>query len=119
MTHGCTDCGYSYMGKCEVYEDGTCKRDRAEAYTEVEASTGGNGMTELKKCPFCGGKVTIALYDNWWSIIASGNEPKLSCRCRLFMESDLFHDEDEKQRQKKKLIERWNNRVSEAEGATE
>jgi len=39
MTHGCTDCGYSYMAKCEVYEDGTCKRDRAEAYTEVEAST--------------------------------------------------------------------------------
>lgn len=36
MTHGCTDCGYSYMDKCEVYEDGTCKRDRAEAYTEVE-----------------------------------------------------------------------------------
>lgn len=39
MTHGCTDCGYDYMGKCEVYADGTCKRDRAEAYTDVEAST--------------------------------------------------------------------------------
>lgn len=38
MTHGCTDCGYSYMDECEVYEDGTCKRDRAEAYTEVEAN---------------------------------------------------------------------------------
>ena len=30
MTHGCTDCGYGYMDECEVYEDGTCKRDRAE-----------------------------------------------------------------------------------------
>ena len=42
MTHGCTDCGYGYMDECEVYDDGTCKRDRAEAYTEVvEASTDG------------------------------------------------------------------------------
>ena len=45
MTHGCTDCGYDYMDKCEVYDDGTCKRDRAEAYKEAEASTGGNRMT--------------------------------------------------------------------------
>lgn len=34
MTHGCTDCGYAYIDECEVYEDGTCRRDRAEAYTE-------------------------------------------------------------------------------------
>ena len=39
MTHGCTDCGYDYMGKCEVYEDGTCKRDRAEANTEEKRMT--------------------------------------------------------------------------------
>ena len=38
MTHGCTDCGFGYMDECEVYEDGTCKRDRAEAYTEREES---------------------------------------------------------------------------------
>ena len=73
------------------------------------------GMTGLKPCPFCGGAVTVARYDNWWSIIASGNDPKLSCRCRLFMESELFHDEESKQETKEKLIERWNRRVSEAE----
>ena len=39
MTHGCTDCGYDYMGKCVVYEDGTCKRDRAEANTEEKRMT--------------------------------------------------------------------------------
>ena len=72
-------------------------------------------MTELKPCPFCGGKVTIAIYDNWWSIITAGTDPKLSCRCRLFMESDQFHDEFGKQMQKEKLIKKWNNRVSEAE----
>ena len=67
-------------------------------------------MTELKPCPFCGGKVTIASYGNYWSIIASGNEPNVSCGCRLFMESELFHDEEGKQRQKEKLIEKWNTR---------
>ena len=72
-------------------------------------------MTELKPCPFCGGKVTIADYDYCWSIIASGNEPNVSCGCRLFMESEIFHDEFGKQMQKEKLIKKWNRRVSEAE----
>ena len=39
MTHGCTDCGYDYMGKCVVYEDGTCRRDRTEANTEEKRMT--------------------------------------------------------------------------------
>ena len=39
MTHGCTDCGYDYMGKCVVYKDGTCKRDRAEANTKEKRMT--------------------------------------------------------------------------------
>ena len=39
MTHGCSDCGYGYIGRCEVYEDGTCKRDRAENYTEEKRMT--------------------------------------------------------------------------------
>ena len=30
MTRGCTDCGYFYIDECEVYEDGTCRRDRDE-----------------------------------------------------------------------------------------
>lgn len=74
-------------------------------------------MTELKPCPFCGGKVTIADYDYCWSIIASGNEPNVSCGCRLFMESESFAKNDilAKQRAKEKLIKKWNRRVSEAE----
>lgn len=69
-------------------------------------------MTELKPCPFCGGKVTIASYGNYLSIIASGNEPNVSCGCRLFMESELFDENDilAKQREKEKLIEKWNKR---------
>jgi len=72
-------------------------------------------MTELKECPFCGGKVTIASYGNYWSIIASGNEPNVSCGCRLFMESELFDENDilAKQRAKDKLIEKWNTRKEE------
>ncbi len=78
-------------------------------------------MTELKPCPFCGGKVTIASYGNYWSIIASGNEPNVSCGCRLFMESELFDENDiwAKQRAKEKLIEKWNTRKENEDGHTD
>ena len=68
-------------------------------------------MTKLKPCPFCGGEVTVARYDNWWSVIAKGTDPKTSCRCRVFMESELFHNDAEKERAKENLIETWNTRV--------
>ena len=112
MTHGCTDCGYDYMGKCEVYEDGTCKRDRAEAYTEVEASTGGNRMTELKSCPFCGGEARINDMGNCWMI---SRAYRSSCVCRIFMESEQFSDADSRKTTKDNLIKRWNNRLNEAQ----
>ena len=66
-------------------------------------------MTELKPCPFCGGEVRINDMGNYWVILRTSRS---SCVCRIFMESDQFHDKDGKQRQKEKLIEKWNNRPS-------
>ena len=43
-------------------------------------------MDELKTCPFCGGKVTIALKGNkyeQWFITRGFGENK--CTCRVFM----------------------------------
>lgn len=34
MSNGCTDCGWFYLGLCETYEDGTCKRDHELDDTE-------------------------------------------------------------------------------------
>lgn len=69
-------------------------------------------MTELKLCPFCGKAVTIADYGSYLCIIAKGTDPKTSCRCRLFMESEQFSADDEEARQRAKLnlVEKWNRR---------
>ena len=69
-------------------------------------------MTELKPCPFCGGAVTIADYGDYLSIIAKGTDPKVSCRCRLFMESEQFAEDDAeaRKRTKESLVEKWNRR---------
>ena len=62
-------------------------------------------MTELKPCPFCGGEVRINDMGNYWVILRTSRS---SCVCRIFMESDQFHDKDGKQRQKEKLRNgRW------------
>lgn len=70
-------------------------------------------MTGLKPCPFCGGKVTIADMGYGWMVTrGTDNNP---CRCRVFMESELYFDDESKQRTWKNLIMAWNRRVSEAE----
>ena len=71
-------------------------------------------MTELKRCPFCGGAVTIANYGAYLSIISKGTDPKVSCRCRLFMESEQFAEDDAeaRKRTKESLVEKWNRRAN-------
>ena len=75
-------------------------------------------MDQLKHCPFCGGKVSIALtgggsppyYAECWSI--HGGPEKDDCKCRLFMESNLFWpEESDGAKEKEELIQKWNRRV--------
>ena len=76
-------------------------------------------MTELKKCPFCGGEVCIELGHNendenpmlLWRI-RSTNEYG-GCVCRdIFIESYQFEEYEESQKEdaKERLIEMWNTR---------
>lgn len=76
-------------------------------------------MSDLKPCPFCGGKVSIGLtvdktYPDWansWYI--HGGPLEGDCSCRLFMESNWFWpEESDGAKEKEKLIERWNGRIN-------
>ncbi len=75
-------------------------------------------MTELKRCPFCGGEVSIAESGDHltsWMFITRGNG-KNECKCRVFMESktyDFDSSESEKVKIKADLIEAWNKRYKE------
>lgn len=81
-----------------------------------ECKKGKRKMAELKPCPFCGGRVSIAkMGDNgntWWFVTRGYDEDR--CTCRLFMESeDFFYDapEEEQSARKAELIEAWNRRA--------
>ncbi len=70
----------------------------------------------LKSCPFCGREVSIAEMGNkekhWYCITRGTGEN--SCKCRLFMESEQFYDDDPKMAKddiKKFLIVAWNRRT--------
>lgn len=73
-------------------------------------------MSELKllPCPFCGGEVEIALTGNkgeqWFVTRGLG---KNKCTCRVFMESNMFSadDSDAKEKERDKLIAKWNTRT--------
>lgn len=71
---------------------------------------------ELKLCPFCGGEVFVALGGNdieQWYFITRGNGEN-RCNCRLFMESEKFYKDDNKEtkiKAKRDLINRWNRRI--------
>ncbi len=75
-------------------------------------------MTELKRCPFCGGEVTIAESGDHltsWMFITRGNG-KNRCKCRVFMESKPYgfdYSAADKEKVKKDLIEAWNSRYKE------
>lgn len=75
-------------------------------------------MTELKKCPFCGGEVAIAetSHDSeLWMFVTRGHGDN-KCKCRIFMESRTYtldSSESERQKIKKALIEAWNKRYKE------
>lgn len=71
---------------------------------------------QLRVCPFCGGEVSIALggddTEQWYFITRGNGENK--CHCRLFMESEKFYKDDDKEKKmkaKSDLIKRWNRRV--------
>ena len=75
-------------------------------------------MTELKRCPFCGGEVAIAETETgerrWMFILGAHGENK--CSCRIFMESeDYWFDCSKKDKEKIKadLIKAWNKRYKE------
>jgi len=72
----------------------------------------------LRNCPFCGGEVFIALtsggtpgnYVELWQI--HGGPIEGQCKCRLFMESNIFWpDESDGAKEKEELIQKWNRRT--------
>ena len=67
-------------------------------------------MTKLKPCPFCGKEVSIADMGGFWTV-TRGTEESTSCQCRVFMESDLYHDMESKKKTKDNLIKSWNRRA--------
>ena len=77
-------------------------------------------MAELKRCPFCGGEVSIAKTSDdfgegllWWYV--TRGHGKNSCECRVFMESEQFHYRapiEEKLKAKDELIVAWNRRAN-------
>lgn len=76
-------------------------------------------MHELKPCPFCNKEVSLALFgakDSLCYMITRGTTGENACKCRIFMESDLFSEDasvEEKQSIKFRLIKAWNTRKGE------
>lgn len=70
----------------------------------------------LKPCPFCGGKVTIAEMGNneYGLYIVTRGLYDDKCTCRVFMESEKLEKSDTEERKtriKEDLIEKWNKRI--------
>ena len=73
-------------------------------------------MSELKTCPFCSGEVKMALCGDpeegfYWMITRGISDN--ACTCRVFMESQLFDDDEHGEFEKKQLIKAWNRRAGE------
>ena len=73
---------------------------------------------QLKPCPFCNKEVSLALFgtkDQLYYGITRGIGEN-ACKCRIFMESDLFSEYasiEEKKSIKLRLIKAWNTRKGE------
>lgn len=77
-------------------------------------------IPELKPCPFCGGKVVIAVTEyrgtrsSFITRAFSGN----GCTCRVFMESEEYYVDDDQERideVNRNLVKAWNRRVGDAD----
>lgn len=71
----------------------------------------------LKRCPFCGGKVTIASMsdedEHWFYVFGLYNDDD-HCHCRVFMESEKFMDgatDAEINAIRSELVAKWNRRA--------
>ena len=70
----------------------------------------------LKRCPFCGKKVTIASMsdeDEHWFYVHGVFRDDDHCRCRVFMESEKFRDgatNAEIAAVRHDLVMKWNRR---------
>lgn len=95
---GCTDCGWSYMDECEVYEDGTCKRDHDFDDSEPEEKE----EIELKPCPFCGEMPEWHqdLYDNTFCLYCNSEK----CTADMVATDHYVN--------KKDAVKAWNHRFS-------
>ena len=75
-------------------------------------------MEDLKRCPFCGGKVAIAETSDYFTsrMFITRRNGKNWCKCRVFMESKPYSfncSAADKEKTKKGLIEAWNKRYKE------
>jgi len=101
---GCTDCGWSYMDECEVYEDGTCKRDHDFDDSEPEEKE----EIELKPCPFCGGEAYIKAESDSFSTVQYVARCK---NCLVEVRIDIDMTKSFKYN-RQKVTEAWNHRPS-------
>lgn len=99
---GCTDCGWSYMDKCKVYEDGTCRRDHDFDDPDAEEKED----DRLKPCPFCGGEANIRESSDAFSAVFYEARCK-KCNVNVIVYADMTKSIEWN---KKKCIEKWNTR---------
>lgn len=71
----------------------------------------------LKRCPFCGGKVTIASMsdedEHWFYVFGLYNDDDY-CSCRIFMESEKYRtgaSDAEIKAIMSELVAKWNRRA--------
>lgn len=72
----------------------------------------------LKTCPFCGGKVVIAVteYRGTRNFFITRAFSENGCTCRVFMESEQYNVDDDQEHVDKvkcELVKAWNRRANE------
>lgn len=74
-------------------------------------------MNRLKRCPFCGGKVTICSMsdedERWFYVFGMYKGNEKCCRCRVFMESEKYRtgaSDEEIRAIRSELVAKWNRR---------